>query len=492
MVRTLDSLIASLRVLETRGDLTVPVRDVVYDSRKVKRGDLFVALTGAKADGHDFAVDAVVAGAGSLLVERFLPVDVPQIRVPDALEAMSQVAAAFHDFPARELLVLAVTGSNGKTTTVYLWESILKAAGRNPGVLGTIEYRWGGQTRGTGTTTPLSADLQRYLRDMVNNRVDSVALEASSHAIALHRVDHLFPDVACFTNLSPEHLDFHRTMEEYAAAKQRFFTELLPAGNTTVYNADDPAGRAIAAAVRGRRVIGFGLSEDADVRAVEVRHTAAGSVFGLISPWGRADLRTPLIGGHNISNVLGAAASALAAGLPMDAVVEGVAGLTAVPGRLEPVDCGQDFRVFVDYAHTPDGVEKVLAAIRDVPHRRVITVVGCGGDRDRTKRPVMARIAAEGSDYVILTSDNPRSEDPRAIIQEMQGGLKDHGNRYEVIVDRTQAIVQATRLAGPDDVVLLVGKGHETCQILRDRTIPFDDREVARRALNDRLDKGNG
>lgn len=490
MAKTLREVTAELvergLVLDIRGDLNVPVRDVVYDSRRIRRGDLFIALRGTKSDGHRFTVDAVVAGAGSLLVEEFADVAVPQVRVKDTLEAMSAVAANCYDYPARSLLVLAVSGSNGKTTTTYLWESMLKAAGRTPAVLGTIEYRWGGQARGTGTTTPLSADLQRYLREMVNNGIDAVALEASSHGIELHRVDHLEPAVACFTNLSPEHLDFHLTMEAYGRAKKRLYAELLPEGRAAVLNAEDPYSAEIAQAITNRRIVRYGQVAEADVRAESVRHTLAGTAFTLVSPEGTAEIETSLIGHYNISNILGAAASALAAGLPMDAVARGIRELKCVPGRMEPVDEGQDFRVLVDYAHTPDGVEKVLDALKGVPHRHIITVVGCGGDRDRTKRPKMARIAADRSDTLILTSDNPRSEEPREIIRDMEGGLEDHGIRYEVIVDRTEAILQAIRHAGSDDIVLLLGKGHETYQILRDRTIAFDDREVARRALRER------
>jgi UDP-N-acetylmuramoyl-L-alanyl-D-glutamate--2,6-diaminopimelate ligase len=457
----LTSLLDPLAPVQVVGEPAVEIADLAYDSRAVRPGTLFFCVPGGRTDGHGFAQSAVEAGASALVVERPVPVRVPQIVVADAREAMAHAATEFFGQPTEELEVAAVTGTNGKTTTSFLLHSILDAAGRRPGLLGTIETVVGGERRPALRTTPEAIDLQRTFREMLDAGDRSAALEATSHGSEQKRL--LGVRFAClvFTNLSQDHLDFHGTMEAYFDAKRRLFVDGLP---PAAVNVGDPYGRTLAEELRGLggQLVTFGFADDAELRPGDVEVT------------------TTLRGRFNVENVLGAFAAGRLLGLEDDVIAAGIEKLEGVPGRFEPVDEGQPFTVLVDYAHTPEALENVLRAARELDTGRLLCVFGCGGDRDRGKRPVMGRIAGELADLAIVTSDNPRSEEPRAIIEEIVSGA---ASELEVEPDRREAIARAIEEAQPGDVVLIAGKGHEQGQQFRDRTVPFDDREVAREAL---------
>ena len=451
----LERLVAALGADEVVGAAPVEVRDLAYDTSAVSGGALFFCVPGARADGHDFAAEAVANGAVALVVERRLDVAVPQVVVPDARAAMAIAADEFFGRPTEELTVAGVTGTSGKTTTSFLMFAILAAAGRRPGLLGTVEARVGGERRGVQRTTPEAIDLQRVFREMLDAGDRSCAMEASSHASELRRLDRVRFAVLVFTNLSQDHLDFHGDMESYFAAKRHLFAEGVPA----VVNVGDEYGRRLAAELPD---------------AVTFNGDDARALDGI-------DLK--LRGRFNVENALGAIAAARVLGIDDDAIKRGVESVRGVPGRFESVEEGQPFAVIVDYAHKPDALEKVLHAARDLARGRVIVVVGAGGDRDRGKRPLMGKIASELADVTIVTSDNPRSEDPQAIIDAIVAGAT---NGVEVEPDRATAIARAVELAREGDVVLIAGKGAEQGQQFATETIPFDDREAARDALRAR------
>jgi UDP-N-acetylmuramoyl-L-alanyl-D-glutamate--2,6-diaminopimelate ligase len=469
----LDGLGAQLRPGDTR------VSGIKYRSDAVRPGDAFFCIKGVQHDGHAFAADAVMRGAAAIVCEHELPLPVHQAIVPDTRAALARAAARFWGDPTSSLDVVGITGTNGKTTTTYLLDSIFRYAGKRTGLIGTVETRVAGEREPSSRTTPESADVQALFARMRDVGVDAVSMEVSSHAIDLRRVDAVHFAVAAFTNLSQDHLDFHRTIEEYWSVKRRLFTELDVAER--VVNIDDRRGAELAAALDTCWTVG--RHPEALVRAEGEQPDSVSTTFHLVTPSGEAEVVLPLAGAYNVSNALVAAASALAVGIDFDAVVEGLQTAPQVPGRLERVDVGQPFTVLVDYAHTPDSLEKAIAAVRASTTGRVITVFGCGGDRDPEKRPLMGRAAGAGSDYVIVTSDNPRSEDPRAIISAIERGLNSADAVYAVEPDRRQAIRTAFAAAAPGDTVLLAGKGHEDYQIFADRTVHFDDREVAREEL---------
>ncbi|HET6351906.1 MAG TPA: UDP-N-acetylmuramoyl-L-alanyl-D-glutamate--2,6-diaminopimelate ligase [Coriobacteriia bacterium] len=455
------------------------VTGIAYRSDKVVAGDVFFCVRGFAADGHDYAEAALDAGAAGLVVERELSLDVPQFKVANARIALARAARAFHGDPSSKLSLVGITGTNGKTTTTYLTDCILQTAGKTTALVGTVETVVAGVREASSRTTPESADLQALFGRMVDAGVDAAVMEVSSHAIDLHRVEATHFAVAAFTNLTQDHLDFHRTMEQYSGVKRRLFTELDV--EKRVINLDDPFGRELAEACPGAMTVG--RFEPADITSSDEHLDAMGSGFTLNTPLGSAHVRLPLAGAYNISNALVAAGCALGLGLPLETVVEGLQSAPQVPGRLERVECGQDFAVVVDYAHTPDSVEKALAAMREVTDGRVIVVFGCGGDRDPDKRPLMGAAAAAGSDHAIITSDNPRSEDPVGIILQVEDGFRGTGASYELEVDRRTAIRKAIEQAAPGDSILIAGKGHEDYQIFADRIVHFDDREEAREAL---------
>lgn len=468
---------ATFDVLNASG---TTVSGISYRSDTVRPGDAFFCIPGFAHDGHDFAPDAASRGAAAIVAQRPLPgLDVPVLVVPDTRIALAWAAASFYGDPSSRLAVIGITGTNGKTTTTYLVESIMRLHGHLTGVIGTVETRFGDQSLEAARTTPESADLQALFRQMVDAGVDSVAMEVSSHAIDLHRVDAVEFAVAAFTNLTQDHLDYHHTIEEYFSVKKRLFTEL--AVGARVINIDDPLGAGLALELPGALTVG--IDADAAVRASEIELSATGARFVLSTAQGVASVRLPLAGHFNVSNALVAAGCALSLGVPLATVVAGLESARQVPGRLERVDAGQEFAVYVDYAHTPDSLEKALAAVRDVTAGRVIVVFGCGGDRDPEKRPLMGRAAALGADHIVITSDNPRTEDPIGIILQIEDGVRQGDASYETVPDRRAAIALALEQAGASDSVLIAGKGHEGYQIFSDRTVDFDDRMVAAEEL---------
>ena len=480
---------------DLRGDPSVDVRDLAYDSRRVAEGTLFFCFPGEKTDGHDFAPAAVEAGASALVVERPLDLDVPQAQVEDARAAMAPVAAAFNGDPTSELTVVGITGTNGKTTTAFLVRHLLESAGRQCGLLGTVRQIVGGQVEEVERTTPEAIDLQRTFARMLESGDDGCAMEVSSHALVLHRADAIHFAVKVFTNLSQDHLDFHADMEDYFAAKRLLFSGEGGAplieleGGISVVNLDDSYGQRLAGELStgdgGDCVTFSAAGGDADLSARGVTFDPSGSRFLCLSPDGEIEVQTPLPGDFNVSNALAALGVAYALGLDLREAAAALASAEQVPGRFESIDEGQPFGVIVDYAHTPDSLENVLGAARRLTGGRLISVFGCGGDRDREKRPLMGRAGAELSDVAVVTSDNPRSEDPGAIIEQIREGIPESPHAEVLIdADRRAAIASALGRAEEGDLVVIAGKGHEQGQEFEDgRKIPFDDRDVARDEL---------
>jgi UDP-N-acetylmuramoyl-L-alanyl-D-glutamate--2,6-diaminopimelate ligase len=455
----------------------VEIAGLAYDTRTVAPGTLFFCVPGFTRDGHDFASEAIAQGAVALVVERPLHQSVPEIQVPSVRAAMAPAAAAFYGDPTNTLQTIGVTGTNGKTTTAFLVGALLEADGRQTGLLGTVKSVIGGAERAVERTTPEAIDLQRTFREMLDAGDVACSMEVSSHALELHRADAIHFAAAIFTNLTQDHLDFHQTMERYYAAKRRLFEP--GRAPHSVVNVDDPYGARLAAELSG--AITYAVDRDATYRATDLRTDLSGSRFTVHGPDGMVTLSSPLPGRFNVYNVLGALAAVRELGVPLEVAAGAIETAGHVPGRFEPVDAGQDFAVLVDYAHTPDSLENVLRAARGLTGGRVHVVFGCGGDRDRGKRPMMGEIAKRLADRVIVTSDNPRSEDPEAIIEEILAGS---GADVEHDADRRGAIAAAIATAAPGDVVVIAGKGHEQGQEFDGgRKVPFDDVTVARDAL---------
>jgi UDP-N-acetylmuramoyl-L-alanyl-D-glutamate--2,6-diaminopimelate ligase len=495
-MRLEDLLAGASGVNRIVGDGTVEISALAYDSRKVRPGTLFFCVPGEKVDGHDFAAQVVEEGAAALVVERELPLDVPQVVVADARAAMAPLAARFWGDPTAELRVVGVTGTNGKTTTAFLLREILEAAGIQSGLMGTVKQVVGGAEEEVVRTTPEAIELQPTFRRMLDAGDRACAIEVSSHALTLHRADAIHFELALFTNLTQDHLDFHADMEDYFQAKRRLFTEFGP--QFAVVNVDDPYGARLAGEID---CVTFSAEGgDADYSARDVSFDASGASFNVELPdptsMGRkyADveenrpidiaLRTGLPGHFNVANALGAFAAAIALGVEPTTAAEGLARAARVPGRFEPIDEGQGFSVLVDYAHTPDSIENVLRAARRLTEGRLISVFGAGGDRDRDKRPKMGRAGGELSDLAVVTSDNPRSEEPARIVAEVAAGAEGQAAEVAIEIDRRTAIALALAEAGPGDSVVIAGKGHEQGQEFENgRKVPFDDREVAREEL---------
>jgi UDP-N-acetylmuramoyl-L-alanyl-D-glutamate--2,6-diaminopimelate ligase len=473
----LDELIRALAPSGVTGGRSLVIADLAYDTRLVSQGALFFCVVGEQVDGHDLAWEAIERGAAALVVERTLDVGVPQLLVPSVRESMAIAADVFFGEPTKGLELAGVTGTSGKTTTAFLLHAMLDAAGRHPGLVGTIEWRVGGHARAAPFTTPEAIDLQRLFREMLDAGDRSAAVEASSHGSALRRLDRVRFDALVFTNLSQDHLDLHGTMEEYFQAKRRLFTGAQPP--PAAVNVGNEWGQRLASElgeVHRAPLVTFSLANGAEIRAEELAAGPHGTRFKAAG----IDIETPLRGRFNVENVLGAVAAGLLLDLDEDAIARGIAGVADVPGRFELVDEGQPFAVLVDYSHKPGSLETVLRAARDLGPGRVIVVFGAGGDRDRAKRPLMGRVAVENADVVIVTSDNPRSEDPLAIIQDVLQGA---GVDVEIDPDRRTAIARAIAIAEEGDVVVIAGKGHEQGQEVAGVVTPFDDREVARGAL---------
>jgi len=489
-------------VLRNRG-LLVEARDgrdhqtinaITYDSRRVEPGHLFVALKGLRADGAAFASAAIALGAIGVVSEQppIAEFDGLWATVTDARASLAFLAAAYYDNPSAEMQVVGITGTNGKTTTAHLVASIFEAAGIPCGILGTVGHRIGTEVRDTTHTTPEAPDVQALLREMVHNRCGACAMEVSSHALTLRRADAITFAAGVFTNLTRDHLDFHGDMESYFQAKRRLF-ELLPETAPALINLDDPKGNALTEVVS--RPVTYAVNRPADITPGPLSFSLEGLSFDVRTPRGALHVRSSLVGRPNVYNILAAVATATALDLTFDVIERGVQTLAAVPGRFQLVSEARDeLTVVVDYAHTDDALRNLLETARPLARGRLITVFGCGGDRDRTKRPLMGAVAGRLSDLIVITSDNPRSEDPLRIIDEIRRGLtadtrRDESQRLLAIPDRREAIVHAIELAKPGDVVLVAGKGHEKYQLIGSAVLPFDDVAVAREALNRRRSK---
>jgi UDP-N-acetylmuramoyl-L-alanyl-D-glutamate--2,6-diaminopimelate ligase len=503
---TLGELVGAVRALAPEagqlvtaaGSADVVVTTVSNDSRAVSRGAVFVAVPGHRLDGATFAADAIKRGAVAVVSEVPAPADVavPWLPTTSARRVLAELAAALHGHPSRRMTVVGVTGTNGKTTCTHLLASVFDAAGMPAGRIGTVSVRVGpapGDERESSHTTPEAPEIQAMLAKMLERGCTACAMEVSSHALALHRVAEMRFAAAIFTNLTRDHLDFHGDMAHYFAAKRELFS-MLPPGAPSAINIDDPRGVELAASLSN--VVTCAIDRPADVRARNIEYSLEGLAFDVDTPRGTLAIRSPLIGRPNVSNILGVVAVAVALDLPLAAIERGVAALDRVPGRFEVVSSGaDDVRVVVDYAHTDDALKNLLETARPLAAGRLLTIFGCGGDRDRTKRPLMGAVAGRLSDFVVLTSDNPRSEDPERILDEIVRGLdptpepgapKRPGTPYLRIRDRREAIDRAIRTAQPGDLVLIAGKGHEKYQVIGERTLPFDDIDVARTALAQR------
>ena len=492
---TVGQLLAALNgqvaIVQCQGALDGSIVSVTDDSRSVATGSLFVAVKGERVDGHKYIGQAIKAGAAAIVGQDSVESgSVPFVQVADSRKALGLIGSRFYGDPSAQLAMIGVTGTNGKTTTTYLCKALLENIGRRVGLIGTVAYQIGEETIPASHTTPGALELQHLLVRMREAQLDSVVMEVSSHALAMDRTAGCEYDVAVFTNLTQDHLDFHRTMEEYFQAKLRLFTGLGQGEKRrqrAIVNMDDPRGVYVRAACRVP-VWGYALNAPADLMAENVRLSMNGSTFSAATPAGTFTVESRLVGEHNVYNLLGAIGVALHGGATCDQVREAVTRVSNVPGRFERVSAGQDFTVVVDYAHTEDALVRLLMAARTLKTQRIITLFGCGGDRDRGKRPKMGRAAVEFSDVVILTSDNPRTEDPLAILREVESGAREALQRrpsvqYHMVADRREAIRTAVRLARPGDILLIAGKGHEDYQIVGTKKMHFDDREVAREAI---------
>jgi len=475
----LKDLIKNLEVIDVTGNLDMEIDSIAYDSRKTKNGSLFVCIEGFKADGHKFIPQAVENGTKALLVQR--EVEVPEgitvVRVKDTRYALASVADIFHNHPSSKFKLVGVTGTKGKTTTTYMIKSILDVYGHKTGLIGTICNKIGDEVLPTDRTTPESLDLQELFGEMVEKKVNSVVMEVSSHALELHRVSCSEFDIGVFTNLSRDHLDFHKTFENYLAAKIKLF-KMCKKG---LVNIDSEYGKKVVENAECE-VYTFGIDNDADIKATDIVKKQDSVEFTVHTPWFGGEIHVNIPGKFTVYNALAAIGSCALMGIPIEHIKEGLKNVT-VPGRAEVVPTGTDYTIIIDYAHSPDSLENILTTVKGYAPARVISVFGCGADRDKTKRPIMGEISGKYADFTVITSDNPRTEDPDAIIKDIEEGIKKTNAAYITIVDRREAIKYAMQIAKPKDIIVLAGKGHETYIMLNDKTIHFDEREVVREIL---------
>ena len=461
------------------------VTSIEMDSREVRAGSVFICIAGYTVDGHNYVAQAVANGAVAIVAERDVTCDVPVIKVRSTMRTMAVLANAFYNNPTAKLHMVGITGTNGKTSVSHLIEEILRRAGQKTGLIGTIGMKIGDESFETKNTTPDSLTLQKMFQQMVDASVDSCVMEVSSHALHIGRVHGCQYDVTVFTNLTQDHLDYHKTMDNYRAAKSLLFSQLgngydVNRPRYAILNIDDESTAEYIVACQGI-VLTYGIDHDADLMARDIKTTSSGTEFNLIFNDLVRPVKMGLVGKFNVYNILATIGATLASGLELDFIINAIAELSGVPGRFELVDAGQDFNVIVDYAHTPDSLENVLKTIRGFADGKIYCLAGCGGDRDKSKRPIMAEIASQLADYPIFTSDNPRTEDPVAILADMEAGVT--VKNYVTIVDRKEAIEYAIGQAGSGDVVLIAGKGHENYQIIGDKVLDFDDKEMARLAI---------
>jgi UDP-N-acetylmuramyl-tripeptide synthetase len=480
----LKDILSAVQYKADRDISGIAIKRIINDSRKAARGDLFIALRGYKIDGYEFIDAAIEKGAGVIVSEKDFeaPKNVVKILVKDTRAVSPLIASNFYANPSEKLKIVGVTGTNGKTTITYIIENMLKEAGIPSGVIGTINYRIRGKCLPSINTTPGPLELQSLFSRMQKSGVKDVVMEVSSHSLDQGRVEQVLFDVGIFTNITKEHLDYHMTMKKYLGAKVKLFHRLKP-GAVAVLNNDDRMVAGLKKRIKAKTLT-YGLNRKSDVMACGISLSVNSALFTIKTPAGSFPVLTKLIGNHNISNILACVAAAIVLKIPLDVIKDGIETLEAVPGRLELVDEGQPFKVFIDYAHTEDALYNVLSLLRAmVPDRKIITVFGCGGNRDSSKRPLMGRAACKFSDRVVVTSDNPRFENPLAIISQIESGIRQEFSNYDIVEDRGKAIDKALRMASKGDVVVIAGKGHEKYQIIRDKSMPFDDCAVARSVL---------
>ena len=480
----LEEIVKRVKPLAVEGPVDHEITGIAYDSRRVMPGHLFVAMRGERTDGHRFVESAIERGAAAIVVERdasFNP-RATRIKVSDARRSMAQASAQFYNHPSQRLKVVGITGTNGKTTTAFMVQAIMEAAGIPCGLLGTVQYQIGQRVIPASRTTPESVDIQDMMSQMLRAGCGGVSMEVSSHAIEQLRVEEVDFDVAVFTNLSQDHLDYHGTMEDYFESKARLFSALgtVRKAGRAVVNADNAYGRELIERLGGdHAVLSYGVTSAAVIRAEDVRVSAEGSYFVVHTPQGSIPMSLPLVGRYNVSNALAAISATHAIGIDLRTAESALARLRPVPGRVERVEIPENFKVFVDYAHTADALRNVLATVAELTKGRLIVVFGCGGDRDKGKRKAMGQVACELADFSIVTTDNPRTEDPREIVKQVEEGFAaTKGNHHPVIDDRREAIERALDLARPGDAVVIAGKGHETYQEFADTVVPFNDRQV--------------
>lgn len=486
MQRLLSEMLNSLEVKKITGSTDQCVRGIGYDSRKIRSGHIFCCLAGNKGNGHDYIEHAIEMGALAIVTEKDLEIKKSvKILVPDARFALAALSNCYYGFPSRKLRLIGVTGTNGKTTTTHLIDAVLSHDARVTGLLGTVCYRVGKESLPVLATTPEASDLQRIFACMVEKKITHVTMEVSSHALQLHRVAGCEFDLAVLTNITGDHLDFHKTFSAYLAAKSKLFSQLRSSSKSdrrrfAVLNSDDQHFQEIAQSSRAQ-VITYGIEKPADVRGRIVSIDNSGVAFNVESFAGEFFFRLKIRGLFNVYNALAAITVGILEEIPLSQIKESLEAVEGVPGRFETVDAGQDFLLIVDYAHTPDGLENILRSVKEFAHGDIITVFGCGGERDETKRPLMGEVAGEYSNYCVITSDNPRGEDPERIVSQIMPGINSRVSEraYTVILDRCRAIAWAINMAKPHDVVVIAGKGHEDHQVLYDQKIPFNDREVA-------------
>jgi UDP-N-acetylmuramoyl-L-alanyl-D-glutamate--2,6-diaminopimelate ligase len=483
----LKDLLTTIPFYQTETNIdNIKITEIEMDSRKVNDGNLFVCISGFTVDGHDYVEDAVKNGAVAIIAEKAVSASVPVIMVNDTARALSMLTVKFYQYPTTDLSLIGVTGTNGKTTVTYLLEKIFNSDKKKTGLIGTIQMKIGENTFSTQNTTPNALELQRFFKKMVDEDVEQAIMEVSSHALDLGRVHGCDYDVAIFTNLSQDHLDYHKDMDDYLRAKSLLFSQL---GNNfnqekqkfAIINADDFSADILKRST-AQHILTYSCRQDADVIAKDIQLDASGTSFLLVTPVGEVVIESKLIGMFNVYNMLAATGAAIAKKVSLDVIKEALESINGVDGRFEVVDEGQNFTVIVDYAHTPDSLENVLQTVKDFAKNDIYVVVGCGGDRDRTKRPLMAKVAKEYADFAIFTSDNPRTEDPVTILNDMTVGLNGEDG-YEVIVDRKEAIDKAVQYAKQDDIIIIAGKGHETYQQIGHTKYDFDDRIIAKSAI---------
>ncbi|MGG1575777.1 UDP-N-acetylmuramoyl-L-alanyl-D-glutamate--2,6-diaminopimelate ligase [Fictibacillus sp. NRS-1165] len=483
----LKTLVNHLLNYKTDHETNVEITSIEMDSRAARPGSLFVCIKGYTVDGHDYAEQAVRNGAAAVLAEKHLPGmdSVPVIIVNDTKRAMAVLANVFYGYPTNKLHLIGVTGTNGKTTTAHLIEQVFSDAGKRTGMIGTIDMKINGVSHKVTNTTPESLFLQKAFKEMIDQGVESAVMEVSSHALDMGRVRGCDYDIAVFTNFTQDHLDYHKDMETYLRAKGLLFAQLgnTYAGNKekiAILNRDDEASKEFEK-MTAAQILTYGIEQKSDIMAKDIKVTGKGTSFTLVTPLEERPVSLKLVGKFSVYNVLAAISATLLSGIPIDSIIKTMENVKGVPGRFETVDAGQSFTVIVDYAHTPDSLENALTTVKEFAVGKVISVVGCGGDRDKTKRPLMAKIAAENSDVAIFTSDNPRTEDPLAILEDMKAGVQDY--EYIIKPDRKDAIVHAIEIAEDNDIILIAGKGHETYQIIGKNVLDFDDRKVAAEAI---------